>query len=51
MDPQANTTTGLGVDKEGDSVYDLFNEILDDKNEKAEELEEKSEDKEFKNTS
>lgn len=48
MDPQANTTTGLGVDKEGDSVYDLFNEILDDKNEKAEELEEKSEDKEFK---
>lgn len=40
IDPQANTTTGLGVDKEGDSVYDLFNEILDDKNEKEEELEE-----------
>lgn len=48
MDPQANTTTGLGIDKEGDSVYDLFNEILDAKNEKEEELEEKSEDKEFK---
>lgn len=45
MDPQANTTTGLGVDKEGDSVYDLFNEILDDKNEKEEELEENEEDK------
>ena len=29
MDPQANTTTGLGLDKyEGeDSIYDLFNEI------------------------
>ncbi|WP_105301453.1 ParA family protein [Anaerococcus marasmi] len=47
MDPQANTTTGLGVDKEGDSVYDLFNEILDGKNEKEEneELEENEEDK------
>ena len=45
IDPQANTTTGLGVDKEGDSVYDLFNEILDDKNEKEEELEENEEDK------
>ncbi len=45
IDPQANTTTGLGVDKEGNSVYDLFNEILDDKNEKEEELEENEEDK------
>lgn len=49
MDPQANTTTGLGVDKEGDSVYDLFYEILDDKEEnekeKNEELEENEEDK------
>lgn len=49
MDPQANTTTGLGVDKEGDSVYDLFYEILDDKEEnekeKNEELEESEEDK------
>lgn len=48
MDPQANTTTGLGVDKEGDSVYDLFYEILDDKEEKeqSEELEDNAEDKE-----
>lgn len=49
MDPQANTTTGLGVDKEGDSVYDLFYEILDDKEdeekEQSEELEETAEDK------
>lgn len=49
MDPQANTTTGLGVDKEGDSVYDLFYEILDDKEEnekeKNEELEDYEEDK------
>lgn len=49
MDPQANTTTGLGVDKEGNSVYDLFYEILDDKEEnekeKNEELEENEEDK------
>lgn len=49
MDPQANTTTGLGIDKEGDSVYDLFYEILDDKEEnekeKNEELEENEEDK------
>lgn len=49
MDPQANTTTGLGVDKGGDSVYDLFYEILDDKEEnekeKNEELEENEEDK------
>ncbi len=49
MDPQANTTTGLGVDKEGDSVYDLFYEILNDKEEnekeKNEELEENEEDK------
>lgn len=37
MDPQANTTTGLGVDKEGDSVYDLFYEILDDKEENEKE--------------
>lgn len=51
MDPQANTTTGLGVDKEGDSVYDLFNEILDDKEaekENNEELEEAAEDKKVK---
>lgn len=40
MDPQANTTTGLGVDKEGDSVYDLFYEILDDKEEEKEQDEE-----------
>lgn len=49
MDPQANTTTGLGVHKEGDSVYDLFYEILNDKEEnekeKNEELEENEEDK------
>lgn len=49
MDPQANTTTGLGVDKEGASVYDLFYEILNDKEEnekeKNEELEENEEDK------
>lgn len=51
MDPQANTTTGLGVDKEGDSVYDLFYEILDDKEaekENNEELEEAAEDKKAK---
>lgn len=51
MDPQANTTTGLGVDKEGDSVYDLFYEILDDKEaekENNEELEEAAEDKKVK---
>ncbi len=47
MDPQANTTTGLGVDKEGDSVYDLFNEILENK-EKEIELEENEEDKDNK---
>lgn len=47
MDPQANTTTGLGVDKEGDSVYDLFYEILDDKeeNEKEKNEEKNEEDK------
>ncbi|WP_306483979.1 ParA family protein [Anaerococcus sp.] len=51
MDPQANTTTGLGVDKEGDSVYNLFYEILDDKEEEKEqneELEEDAEDKKSK---
>lgn len=43
MDPQANTTTGLGVDKEGDSIYDLFYEILDDKEEKEKNEEENDE--------
>lgn len=35
MDPQANTTTGLGVDKYTgeDSIYDLFNEINSQMNE------------------
>lgn len=35
MDPQANTTTGLGIDKYtgGDSIYDLFNEINSQMNE------------------
>lgn len=35
MDPQANTTTGLGLDKyDGeDSIYDLFNEINSQMNE------------------
>lgn len=57
MDPQANTTTGLGVDKyEGKSVYDLFYEVdnnfanqenpdeLGDKIEVKEDTEEKAED-------
>lgn len=57
MDPQANTTTGLGVDKyEGKSVYDLFYEVdnnftnqenpdeLGDKIEEHEDTEEKKED-------
>lgn len=57
MDPQANTTTGLGVDKyEGKSVYDLFYEVdnnftnqenpdeLGDKIEEQEDTEEKKED-------
>lgn len=44
MDPQANTTTGLGIDKEGDSIYDLFYEILEDK----EEVKENGEDKKDK---
>lgn len=35
MDPQANTTTGLGIDKYTgqDSIYDLFNEINSQMNE------------------
>lgn len=39
MDPQANTTTGLGVDKytDDDSIYDLFYE-LDDNIENEEEM-------------
>ncbi|MCI5972816.1 MAG: ParA family protein [Anaerococcus sp.] len=36
MDPQANTTTGLGIGKEADSIYDLFYEILEDKEENKE---------------
>ena len=49
MDPQANTTTGLGVDKytEEDSIYDLFYELDDNiENEEDESIEIESEDKE-----
>lgn len=44
MDPQANTTTGLGVDKytEEDSIYDLFYELddsIDNEEDKSIEIE------------
>lgn len=49
MDPQANTTTGLGVDKytEEDSIYDLFYELDDSiDNEEDKSIEIEKEDKE-----
>lgn len=49
MDPQANTTTGLGVDKytEDDSIYDLFYELDDNiENEEGESIEIENEDEE-----
>ena len=54
MDPQANTTTGLGIDKytDDDSIYDLFYELddneLDDniENEEYESIEIENEDEE-----
>lgn len=55
MDPQANTTTGLGVDKytEEDSIYDLFYELDDNiDNEEEKSIEIEKEDKEdFESTS
>lgn len=49
MDPQANTTTGLGIDKytEDDSIYDLFYELDDNiENEEDESIEIENEDEE-----
>lgn len=49
MDPQANTTTGLGIDKytEDDSIYDLFYELDDNiENEEDESIEIEKEDEE-----
>ena len=49
MDPQANTTTGLGIDKytEDDSIYDLFYELDDNiENEEYESIEIENEDEE-----
>ena len=49
MDPQANTTTGLGIDKytEDDSIYDLFYELDDNiENEEDEPIEIENEDEE-----
>ena len=49
MDPQANTTTGLGVDKytDDDSIYDLFYELDDNiENEEYESIEIENEDEE-----
>ena len=49
MDPQANTTTGLGIDKytEDDSIYDLFYELDDNiENEEDKSIEIENEDEE-----
>lgn len=49
MDPQANTTTGLGIDKytEEDSIYDLFYELDDNiENEEDKSIEIEKEDQE-----
>ena len=49
MDPQANTTTGLGVDKytDDDSIYDLFYELDDNiENEEDKSIEIENEDEE-----
>lgn len=49
MDPQANTTTGLGIDKytEEDSIYDLFYELDDNiENEDDKSIEIENEDQE-----
>lgn len=49
MDPQANTTTGLGIDKytDDDSIYDLFYELDDNiENEDDKSIEIESEDEE-----
>lgn len=49
MDPQANTTTGLGIDKytDDDSIYDLFYELDDNiENEDDESIEIENEDEE-----
>ena len=49
MDPQANTTTGLGIDKytEDDSIYDLFYELDDNiENDDDKSIEIESEDEE-----
>ena len=49
MDPQANTTTGLGVDKytDDDSIYDLFYELDDNvENEEDKSIEIEKEDEE-----
>ena len=49
MDPQANTTTGLGIDKytEDDSIYDLFYELDDNiENEDDKSIEIENEDEE-----
>lgn len=49
MDPQANTTTGLGIDKytDDDSIYDLFYELDDNiENEEYESIEIENEDEE-----
>lgn len=50
MDPQANTTTGLGVDKytDDDSIYDLFYELddnIENEEEKSGEIEKEDEEK------
>lgn len=49
MDPQANTTTGLGIDKyaDDDSIYDLFYELDDNiENEEDESIEIENKDEE-----
>ena len=55
MDPQANTTTGLGVDKytEENSIYDLFYELddsIDNEEDKSIEIE-KEDQEDFESTS
>lgn len=50
MDPQANTTTGLGLDKytDDDSIYDLFYELddnIENEEEKSGEIEKEDEEK------
>lgn len=54
MDPQANTTTGLGIDKytEEDSIYDLFYELddsIDNEEDKSIEIE-KEDQEDFEST-